>query len=342
MGYIRAINQYEKNEDGSYTVDAKDVGKITGTFLGPIMGMSPWNTPFSTACKILRIFDEDIEDNPKVKAGKILEPVMLNYLDRTGRLPNTQAEVLFPGYEKGSHIDWKSHFDDEIFSGHIDAIAGHVTDARMGMGIVENKTTSDASGWDFVNNIPPSYYWLQASLYAYFFGYNRIFFTVGILTPEDVDNPYKFVPNEDNVKIMEVGLYPDFENVLTKAREWYNEYIIQKRTPKPDFSNKVDGRICALLDAQKCTADVILPKVKAYSQLCTMVSDLEKERDAVKEEIIAYLEGHNLEGIGNGELSYKFSQYERTSVDTDAMKKDGIYDSYIKKTYVRAFRKGKY
>ena len=185
MQYVKAINQYEKNEDGSYTVKGA-VGKIAGTFLGPIMGKSPWNTPFSVATKILRIYDEDLDDVPKIKAGKVLEPVMLSYLDKSGRLPNTQAEVLFPHYEEGSHIDWKSHFDDEIFSGHVDAIAGHVTDAKAGIGIVENKTTSDDSGWDWVNNIPPAYYWLQASLYAYFLGYDTIYFTVGILTPEDV------------------------------------------------------------------------------------------------------------------------------------------------------------
>ena len=342
MGYIKASNTYDKNEDGSYTVHTDKVGKIAGTFLGPIMGLSPWNTPFSTACKILRIWDEDIGDNPKVKAGKILEPVMLNYLDKSGRLPNTQAEVLFPGYEEGSHIDWKSHFDDEIFSGHVDAIAGHVTDAKAGIGIIENKTTSDASGWDWINNIPPAHYWLQASLYAYILGYDTIYFTVGILTPADVDNPYKFIPTEDNVKIMKVGLYPNFEQVLDSARQWYKAYIAQKRTPAPNMAQRdIDGRICAILDAQKCTADIIMPKIKAYSELCTMIGDLEKERDAVKEEIIAYLEGHNIQGVGSGDLAYKLGTYERKAVDTDKMKADGIYDAYIKKTIYKQFKKGK-
>ena len=208
--------------------------------------------------------------------------------------------------------------------------------------IVENKTTSDPSGWDFVNNIPPAHYWLQASLYAYFFGYDRIFFTVGILTQEDVDNPYKFVPNEDNVKIMEVGLYPDFENVLAKAREWYNKYIVQNRTPAPNFKNSVDGKICALLDAQKCTVDAILPKFNDFLRLNYEISEREKERDALKEEIIAYLEGHDLQGIGNGESAYKLGSYTKKSVDTDAMKKAGIYDSYLKETTYKQFKKGKY
>lgn len=342
MSYIRATNQYAKNEDGSYTVEASTVGKITGTFLGPIMGKSPWQTPFSIACRMLGIYDEDIGDQPKVKAGKILEPVILNYLDKSGRLPNTQAEVLFPGYEEGNHLDWKPHFSDDIFSGHIDAVAGHVKDPRAGIGIVENKTTSDASGWDFVNGIPPAHYWLQASLYAHFMGYDTIYFTVGLLTAEDVNNPYAFVPSEDNVKVLKVGLYPDFDKVLDYCRDWYSKYILNKRTPAPTLSNRVDGRICAILDAQKCTSDVILPKFDEYLRTVSEISKLEKIRDDLKEEIIAYLEGHNLQGIGNGNTSYKLSTYERVGVDTDRMKADGIYDMYSKTTVYKSFKKGRF
>ena len=341
MTYVKAVNQYEKNPDGSYSVQGLK-GKIAGTFLGPIMGLSPWNTPFSTACKILRIYDEDIGDKPAVRAGSILEPIMLNYLDKSGRLPNTQAEALFPGFETGSHIDWKSHFDDEVFSGHVDGIAGHVTDARAGQGIVENKTTTDMSKWDFINNIPPAHYWLQASLYAYFLGYDTIYFTVGELTPEVLDNPYSFVPSEDNVKVMKVGLYPDFEEVLKIATEWYHNYIEQGRTPVPDYKNPIDARICAILDAQKCTVDAIMPKFNDFLRLNYEISEREKERDALKEELMAYLEGHGLEGIGNGESAYKITQYARKTVDTDLMKKDGIYDSYIKTSITKSFRKGKY
>lgn len=341
MATIKAINQYEKQSDGSYNVTGK-TGKIAGTFLGGIIGKSPWATPFSIATKILRIYDEDQGDKPAVKAGKVLEPIMLNYLDKSGRLPNTQAEVLFPGYETGSHIDWKSHFEDDVFSGHIDAIAGRVTDPFKGIGIVENKTTSDPSGWDFVNDIPPAHYWLQASLYAYFFGYDTIYFTVGILKPEDVDNPYKFVPSEDNVKIMKVGLYPNFDDVLKQARDWYENYILRGYTPIPDMDSKIDARIVTLLDAQKSTADEILPVFNEFLALNDEVNVKSKRVDELKEQITLFLDAHGMDGIGNGDVSYKFSEYSRKSVDTDKLKADGLYDLYVKNTITKSFRKGKY
>ena len=342
MTSVKAQNTYKKNDDGSYTITSGIKGKIAGTFLGPIMGKSPWNTPFSTACKILRIWDEDQDDKPSIKAGKILEPVILNYLDKSGRLPNTQAEVLFPGYEKGWHGDWQSHFPDDVFSGHIDAIAGRVTDATKGIGIVENKTTSNPNAWDWVNNIPPETYWLQASLYAYFFGYDTIYFTVGILTPEDVDNPYKFVPSEDNVKIMKVGLYPDFENVLFEATKWYDEYIENGTTPIPDMNNPIDAQIVAVLDAQQSTSNEILPIFNEYLDLVAEIGEKEKKRDNLREQIVLYLESHGLEGIGNGITSYKVGEYSRKMVDTDRMKADGIYDAYLKNTVTKSFRKGKF
>lgn len=338
---LKAINQYEKQSDGTYNVSGNYVGKIAGTFIAGIIGKSVWETPFSIATKILRIYDEDV-DNSAVRAGSTLEPIMLNYLDKSGRLPNTQAEALFPGYEKGWHGDWKSHFDDDVFSGHVDAIAGHVTDARKGLGIIENKTTTRPEYWDFVNNIPPTHYWLQASLYAYFFGYDTIYFTVGILTSEEQENPYKFIPSEENVKVMKVGLYPNFEDIIRQAREWYENYILRGYTPIPDMSNPIDAHIVGILDAQKSTYSEIIPKFNEFIALNNEINEKTKRLEELKEQITLYLEANDIDGIGNGDISYKYGEYSRKTVDTDALKKDGIYDAYVKDTKYKSFRKGRY
>lgn len=336
---LKGINEYDKTENGSYKVvgDKPIIGKMTGTMLGGIMGMSQWDTPFSVATELLRIYEEEGVGNlPSVRAGKYLEPIILNYLDRTGRLENTQAEVLFPRYEEGSHMDWKSHFEDEYFSGHFDAIAGHVKDAHKGFGIVENKTTMDESAWDWVNSIPPTHYWLQASLYAYFLGYDTIYFTVGILTQEERDDPTTFVPDERNVRIMKVGLYPDFQNILDRCREWYIAYIRNGITPEPDLDNGIDRNIAIILDAQKMSAEEILPVFREYVELNTQYTELGKKVDELKKKITTYLDAHNMDGIAN----YNYSTYTRKSIDTDRMKKDGIYDSYMKETTYKVFKKG--
>lgn len=340
MAVITAINDYQKQSDGSYNVTGDKFGKIAGTFLGGIIGKSPWETPFSIATKILRIYDEDI-DNVATRAGTVLEPVILNYLNRSGRLVNTQAEEIFPGYEKGSHLDWKSHFEDDMFSGHVDGIAGQCVKASDGFGIVECKTTTRPEYWDFVNNVPPTHYWLQASLYAYFLGYKDIYFTVGILSQDEQDNPYKFVPDESNVKIMKVGLYPDFENIIRQARDWYENYIMRGYTPIPDMSNPIDAKIVGILDAQKSTMIEILPIFKEFVSLTNEINEKTKIADGLKEKITTFLDANRIDGIGNGDVWYKYSEYSRKSVDTDALKKDGIYDAYIKNTTYKMFKKGR-
>lgn len=341
---LKAVNEYQKTENGAYKVvgDKPIIGKMTGTMLGGIMGVSQWETPFTIASKLLRIYEEDNGDLPALRTGKYLEPIILNYLDKSDILPNTQAEVLFPHYEEGSHMDWKSHFDDEYFSGHIDAIAGRVTDADLGFGIVENKTTTHPEAWDWVNNIPPKYYWLQASLYAYFMGYRDIYFTVGILTPEEQDCPSKFIPSEENVRIMKVGLYPDFENVLDRCREWYIAYISQGLTPVPDMSNPHDVQVSQVLDAQKATAEEILPIFQEYVRLNNEYNEMGKKVDELKKQVTVYLDSHDLEGIGNSDLYYKYSTSTRKSVDTERMKSEGIYDKYLKESSYKVFKKAKY
>lgn len=344
MAILKATNQYEKTENGAYRVKGENprIGKMAGTFIGGIMNRSRWETPFSIATKLLRIYDEDLGDVPAIKAGKYLEPVILNYLDKSGRLPNTQAEVLYPGYEEGNHADWKSHFEDDFFSGHFDAIAGHVTDARLGYGIVENKTTSHIEDWDFVNNIPPEHYWLQASTYAYFLGYEDIFFTVGILTPEEQENPSKFVPDMDNVKVMKVGLYPDFESLLNRAKEWYIAYIRSGVTPVPDMDNPIDARIAHALDAQIATADEILPVFNEYVKLNTEYNALGKVVEDLRNQIMLYLETNELDGIGNSAMYYKYSVSKGRRVDTDRLKEDGLYDTYSKESVTKSLRKAKF
>ena len=348
------MKAYEKTEDGFRTLEPTDKVRISGTQLAGIVGLSPWATPYSVAVDLLGMYyNDDIGNLPALKAGKYLEPVILNYLDKTNILPNTQAEVLFPGYEQGPHNQWKPHFTDDVFTGHIDGIAGHVENAYDGFGIVECKTTTNESAWDWDNNIPPTYYWLQASLYAHFFGYDDIYFVVGILTHEEQEHPEDFtpnaIPNYDsnvpsrlNVRVMKCPVYPEFDSVLDKAREFYDTYLRPGVLPTPDPNSKIDTELMAVLEAQICTDDDAIPKFTEWLELSERIAEMQKEADVYKKFLTAYLETHKRKGITNGNTSYVLTDYTRNNVDTDRMKKDGIYEQYITKTTYKVFKKGKF
>lgn len=334
MRIISAKYDYEKNDDGTYSVkDGNSLfGKVTGTQIGAIVGKNPWNTEFSIACRLLRLYDEDKGDDPKIRAGVILEPVVLAYCNKHG-LPNVPAETLF-GKREGAHEDWEQDFDDPTFGGHIDAMT-------PGGAIVECKTTSDPTTW--MKGEIPEHYWLQASLYAKFMKTDKIFFTVAILTPEDVSNPYKFVPSEDNIRIYETRLHPKIDEYIDYCRGWYDKYVKQGVTPVPDLDNPIDAKIVQALDVQKMNIKEISQLMSEYESLLERIdelNDLKKKADNIKDSLAVYMKEHNL-NLRTERYYYKYVESTRAITDTEAMKKDGIYDKYTKQSVTKSIKRVK-
>ena len=311
--------------DSSITVTDPNAehGKITGTAMAGIFDKSPWETPFSIACRLLRLYSENIDDKPAVKAGKVLEKKIISFID------GIPAADIFGDVQKGGHEQWPSDFEDPIFGGHIDGATG---DNR----IIEVKTTGNPEDWI---NGPPVYYWLQASLYAYHLNANGIRFAVGVLSDEDRKNPYEWVL-DGNVHTYDVGLYPGFEEMHEKAAEWYNEYIAQGRTPAPDLDNPKDRAIIEALKLEASTDAELIAKANEYAnaQAETARYDLAKKTaDALKDELMFIMRAKNVGEVGG----YKVTETEREVVDTDALKRDGLYNKYLKQTKTVSLRKAR-
>lgn len=332
MKTIGALYKFKGNEGGSYSILEGKVGKLTGTQISAIVGRNPWQTPFSVATRLLRLYDEDIDDEPKIRAGKVLEPVVLNYC-KTHGLPLKRADEIFPE-RTGSHEDWEQDFNDDVFGGHIDALAEDGA-------IVECKTTSSPEVW--MRGEIPEHYWLQASLYAKFFKTDKIHFTVGFLSPEDVANPYKFVPTADNVKVYTVGLHPKIDEYMEQARQWYGDYILKNKTPVPDMKNPIDARIVQVLDVQIMNAVEIGKLMDEYESLLEKIdslNELKKKADNIKDGLMVYMKTHNL-NLRTATATYKYVETSRTVADTDSMKKDGIYDKYTKESVSKSIKRVK-
>lgn len=323
------------NDDNSISVDCPHIGKITGTTLSAVLGNNPWQTPFSVACRLLGIYEDDISDNPHIKAGVVLEPIIMGYLNNSGRLPNRQAEEIF-GAREGNHEEWTQDFDHEVYGGHID---GMTPDGA----IVECKTTTNPSAW--LKGEIPEHYWIQASLYAKFLNTDTIHFTVGILTQENLNNPYTFTPDEDNVKVYTVGLHPDIDDIMQRGIEWYNDYLKDHRTPIPDLNNDTDSRILNQLFAQTCSEEEITSILESYESIIAKVDALTKEikelessAEGYKSQLVTYMEAHGTK-IKSKKYRYQVTLSSRKTADADALKRDGLFDSYSKETIVKSMRK---
>ena len=309
--------------DSSITVTDPNAehGKITGTAMAGIFDKSPWETPFSIACRLLRLYSENIDDKPAVKAGKVLERRIIDYID------GIPAADIFGDVQKGGHEQWPSDFEDPIFGGHIDGATG---DNR----IIEVKTTGNPEDW---TEGPPMYYWLQASLYMHHLNADGIRFAVGVLSDEDRKNPYTWQP-AGNVYTYDVGPAPGFEEMHAKAAEWYNEYIAQGRTPAPDLDNPKDRAIIKALKLEASTETELADKADEYTAAQAEAAryDLAKKTaDALKDELMFVMRAR---GVTNAP-GYRITETEREVVDTDALKRDGLYNKYLKKTKTVSLRK---
>lgn len=226
--------------------------KITGTKVGPILGLSEYSSPFKIACELAGLYPGD-KPNKYIDAGNILEPVLRNYLAANPRMlfdalnvpVGSKVGIEEPVPKEQCGYD---HFhDNKVFGGLVD---GYIQiDGRRDT-ILEIKTSNDMEKWKDENggytNIPASYM-LQASLYAELSKLNRIVFLVGFLDEPDYDRPKQWVPTPENTKVIVVEKMDMAEN-MKKCEEWYNTYI--KGGYTPEWTDK-DEEIVKYLKAYK-------------------------------------------------------------------------------------------
>ncbi len=234
-------------DDDERTVyfDAYRLKKITGTRVGPILGMSDFSSPFKIACEMAGLYPGD-KANKYIDAGNILEPVLRDYIakDCTNKLKDalpvpdgSRVAIEEPVDPKSCGYD---HFHNErVFGGMVD---GYVVMDGKRSAILEIKTASDRRKWQDENGdytrVPQSYM-LQASLYAKLSKLDRIVFMVGFLEEEDYDRPAQWVPTEENTLILVVDRL-DMTKEMDACVEWYDEFM--KNGYTPEWSDSEDDQ----------------------------------------------------------------------------------------------------
>lgn len=288
--------------------------KITGTSLAGVVGKSPWDTPYTVACKALGLFREDIGGKPAVHTGVVLEPKILSH---AGAIP---AEEIFEKRD-GDHDSWESDWRDDTFAGHVDGV---FPDGR----IVEVKTTNDLSRWE---GGVPEHYWLQASLYSHFLADDSdITFLVGVVDSASYKDPYSWIP-EGNVFRFDVPVHPQLDRILEYARFWNKEYLLKGTTPEPDLSNPIDSRVYNELKNMTMTEDElktlleeierVQEEVDAYdSAIDDIRKDLEEKKNTLKNQMVM----RNLRELKTAGVIAKVSEQTRESFDLPKARADGL------------------
>lgn len=316
--------------NGEFHVTEKKApyGKVSGTYLAALIGKNKWSTPFITTAKMLRLYEDDISQKKEVIAGHVIEPKILKSIGAMS------GEELF-GKNEGNHEEWAPHFDDDVFTGHIDGV---MPDGA----IVEVKTTKNPEDW--LKGVP-EHYWIQASLYAHFKGTDRIVFAVGLTTPEILADPESFVPEMGvNLFRYDVGIIPGFEDMLARAKAIYEETVMKDKTLPPDIGSELDEKVESILMAQlwdEKTAGHFVDSLKEIQEKMEELKSWEKKAQDIKDMLMMYMQTNDVDIVSSSKFNAKRSTVVKSVLDADALKRDGIYDAYTKETTYEMIRVSK-
>ena len=312
--------------------------KLTATRFAAVLGLNNWKTPFATWCEITRTYEEPFVDTVYTKAGKVIEPKIIEYLNNRYFLDiESPTDVYGPDYFKRTWGDF--------FPNH--PILGGMWDALGNDFVVEIKTTKRAEDWQ---NDPPEYYKLQAALYAYLLGFDHVIMTGSFLEDADYEHPEKFVPSVNNTIIVEFNVseeYPHFDdNYIIPALHWWHEHV--ETGISPEYDEKKDAEILKVLRTNYVEASddsisgLLDESEKLQSEIDRLMEECginaKNERlKAVTEEIKRYMTEQFREGDKKVELSsarkvYTLTKVIKNTVDSAALKKAGIYDQYTKQS----------
>ena len=313
--------------------------KITGTRFASILDLDRWNTPFKTWCAITRTYEEPFVDNKYTIAGKIIEPKVIDYLNKV---------YFFGGLKSPTDIFGKDYFKKtggdffpnvSIFGGMWD---GLLYDENSNIvAVIEIKTTKRAEDW---SNGAPNYYALQAALYAYLLEIDDVIMVASFLEEEDYEHPEKFVPSSDNTIIDEFKIserFPQFQAHIDRAVDWWNAHVVTGISPAFDENKdeeilkelrkntiETNSDIAALIaegEALKNEIDAVIGTISEKEKRLKVVTDLIKQHC-----LSQFREGDEKVTVAGAKYEWIVSRTESTEIDKDALKKDGLLEKYSK------------
>lgn len=338
-------------EDDRIRTDGSVHNKVTGTGMASILGLSPWSTPFQMACSLLGLGRENIDGKPAVETGKALEPVIIDYLDRTysDRGVFLPAEKVFAKRE-GDHDAWESDFSDSYFAGHVDGIVMRKgEDGGSEEYILEIKTSSNIGAWSGSAHagVPEYYYW-QIALYNEFLTQKDMAYVgLGVVDRATYANPQSWIPSTQTATLYEMPIDRDEVRAgMARIREWYDEYIMNDVTPPYDPSNAGDVELFNHLKHLAKTVEEVREDVETLADLDRRIqlkemeySDMLTCKEELQGRVKDYMMAHDLANLDAIGCSATLTVSERRTLDKNLLKEAGLDpEKFMKSTTTNTFR----
>lgn len=320
----------------------KKCKKITGTRFGAILGLSPWSTSFKMWCEITKTYEEPFEDTIYTIAGKVIEPKQAEYMKRSYGMT-----LISPTDKYGENYFKQTRGDFFPENKHLGGMWDYLSVDENGNidAVLEMKTSKRVEDW---KDGVPEYYAVQASLYAYLLGVDKVIMVASFLEDKDYENPEAFVPSFHNTITREFRVserYPNFKQMVKAVEQWWEYHVATGVSP--EFDEKKDAEILKALRTNTLNPDTdIAELVKRAETLKTILdtitvsaTETEKELKNVSDQIKAYAllqfrEGDNKVEIKGSRLTFTLSKSVSNKFDDKAFKEANPeeYAKYIKPT----------
>ena len=325
--------------------------KITGTHFPTIVGVNPFSTDFEVWCRCTRTYEIPFEGNKYTNAGQIIEPKVFDFLRTSmgfGSRVVTPEDVYGKDHFKKTWGDFYPTVP--MFGGMWDALikdesgnTEYVVEIKTVQ--VDGRSGSLEDRWK--DGEAPHYQALQASLYAYLLGVDKVLMVAVALEDKkgDYEHPEQVIPSyaNGNVYIDEFRVserYPNFDMYIEKATAWWNTHVLTGISP--EFDEKKDAEILKVLrtnnvDVQDLSllfnrAETLKAEIE---EVTATIATKEKELKAILEEIKKlalpqFREGDTKVSMKGNKYEWVLSKTTSVEIDKGSLEADGLLEKYSK------------
>ena len=325
--------------------------KITGTHFPTVVGVNPFSTPFEVWCRCTRTYEVPFTGNKYTAAGQTIEPKVFDFLRTSMGFGDRVVTPTDIYGENHFQKTWGDFFPQtEIFGGSWDALikdengnTEYVVEIKTVQ--VDGRSGSLEDRWK--DGEAPHYQALQASLYEYLLGVDKVLLVAVALEDKkgDYEHPEQVTPSyaNGNVYIDEFKVserYPNFDMYIEKATAWWNAFVLTGTSP--EFDEKKDVEI---LKALRTNNVDVTDLSNLFSRAETLKSEIEevtstitakeKELKTILEEIkkvalVQFREGDTKVSMRGDKYEWVLSKSESTEIDKQSLEADGLLEKYTK------------
>jgi predicted phage-related endonuclease len=325
--------------------------KITGTHFPTVLGANPFSSEFELWCRCTRTYEIPFEGNKYTNAGQVIEPKVFDFLRTSmgfGDRLVTPEDIYGKDHFKKTWGDFYPNVP--MLGGMWDALikdengnTEYVVEIKTVQ--VDGRSGSLEERWK--DGEAPHYQALQASLYAYLLGVDKVLMVAVALEDKkgDYEHPEQVVPSyaNGNVYIDEFRVserYPQFDMYIEKAKAWWEAYVLTGISP--EFDEKKDAEILKALRTNMVDTSNISDLLGRAEILKAEIEEVTSRLDAKQKELKVISEQIKKFALsqfrdGDTKVAIKGSRYEwvlsktnTTELDKETLAEDGLLDKYTR------------